>query len=194
MKKFRPFKTKQPTTFLSLQNFFQLSNRHLFSLKNKFGALLLLILFFNRSYSQTVVDGSFENCNTSSLAAAAANTVQTTILTPCGSPATLSGTGFAFFTNGTIGSANNGCAYLSPPPSDGLRDIGFGHDALLTVPLTSNLIVGNCYTLTLEGINDGGSSGGGKLCSPSHNAAFAIGASNDSKTFGTSVGTTALMP
>jgi hypothetical protein len=193
MQKFYPFKTKQAATILSLQDFSQLSTRSLCSLKNKLVALLLLIFFFARTYSQTIVDGSFEHCNTSSLAAAAANTVQTTILTPCGSPATLSGTGFAFFTNGTIGSANNGCAYLSPPPSDGLRDIGFGHNVLLTVPLTSNLVTGNCYTITLDGINAGGSSGGGKLCSPAHDAAFEIGASNSSTTFGTSVGTTSLM-
>ncbi|HEY1870971.1 MAG TPA: T9SS type A sorting domain-containing protein, partial [Chitinophagaceae bacterium] len=46
----------------------------------------------------------------------------------------------------------------------------------------------------LDGLNNGGNGGGGQLCSPGLDAAFEIGVSNSSTAFGTSVGTTALIP
>ncbi|HEY1871194.1 MAG TPA: hypothetical protein VGG71_09055, partial [Chitinophagaceae bacterium] len=85
MKKIYFFKAEQPAMSFVFKVFSQTSKQYLHALKNRSGTLLLFIFFFTHSYSQSIVDGSFEHCNTSSLIAGPANTVQTVVLTPCGS-------------------------------------------------------------------------------------------------------------
>lgn len=151
--------------------------------------------------AQSVIDGSFEHCSSTGAVIATSSFIQNNIFTPCGSPASFSGgtgNGVAFFSDGNQAASYNlsSCTYYSPAPSNGVRNIGFATDVVLTVPLSAALTSGNCYVLTFDGLNSPGDDGSGSgTCSENVTiAAFQVGVSNSSTSFGTVVGTSVALP
>jgi len=157
-----------------------------------FSVLTYFFLFLANStvQAQTFIEGGFEGCNTTSIIASA-DQIKAQLSADCpSSNFTMAGGGQAFFSQGAQVVNVGSCFFESPAPTSGSWSVGFANDVFVTLKLSSPLVVGARYKISLQAMNNQGDDGIGTACTTIAEA-IAFGAAADDTTFGADLGSTA---